>query len=75
MIGIATAALALRDVFEIRFRADLELRVLGEIGQRLGVAFRPLIEIVLQLVAILPHLLLKERMKDDAPMRRRLPFV
>ena len=51
-------------MLKICFRADLEFLRLGEVAQRFGIRFRPLFEIVLQLVVFAPKLLFKEGMKN-----------
>ena len=65
MIGMRDGCFRFRDVLEVGFRADLELRVLGKIGQRFGVTFPSLIQVILQVVVDRAELLFKERMEHD----------
>ena len=65
----------LRDVLEIRFRADLELGALGKIAQRLRVTFRPLIEIITAGRGDRAESAPRRANGTRWPKRRRLPFA
>ena len=69
MIGMSHRRFRLRDVLEIFLRAELELVRLGKISQRLGEAFRALLQMMMQFQPVLAQLLLEQRIKTtaDAP--------
>ncbi len=65
MTGMRTACLACGDVLEILLRPEVKLLRLGEVGERLGEAFRAVLHVVVQFGAVLAQLLLEQRIEHD----------
>ena len=73
MTGMLHRLLGLGDVLEILLRAEAELLRLGEVGERFGEALGAVLQVMVQLGAVLAQLLLEERVEHDGATRRRLP--